>query len=83
MRQNPRTSWLASKGMKIFWWLLLTAWLAGSIALELAIHRHGHFHFEEAFGFWALFAFIGCLVLAYVAKILKFIVKRPLDYYHD
>ncbi len=50
---------------------------------DLVYHKHGHFHFEEAFGFHALFGFVAYLTIVNSAKLLRRFVKRPEDYYDE
>ena len=48
---------------------------------DLFYPKHGHFHFEEAFGFHAFFGFFAYLTIVNTAKLLRRWVKRPEDYY--
>ena len=52
------------------------------LALEPFIHKHPYFAWEEAFGFYAIYGFVACVLLVLAAKyILRPIVKREEDYY--
>ena len=51
------------------------------LVVELFIPKHGHFAWEEMYGFFAVYGFIGCVALIFVAKGLRRIVKRKEDYY--
>ena len=51
------------------------------LAIDLFISKHGHFAWEEAPFFFAAYGFIGCVSLIFIAKILRFLVKRKEDYY--
>jgi len=57
------------------------AFLGILIAVDLFVPKHGHFPWEEAPGFYAAYGFIGCISLIFVAKVLRFLVKRKEDYY--
>ena len=50
---------------------------------DLAYHKHPHFAAEEWFGFYGLFAFVGCLILVFGAKAMRVLLKRPPDYYDE
>ncbi|MBT3784853.1 hypothetical protein HOF92_07730 [bacterium] len=50
--------------------------------LDFLIHRHGHIPVEEWPGFYAVFGFIACILLVFIAKyILRPLVMRKEDYY--
>ncbi len=51
------------------------------LALDLIYHKHGHFEYEEWFGFFPLFGLAACLVLVLVAYVLRAVVQRGEDYY--
>lgn len=61
---------------KIFYILLLVL-LVG----DYFIPKHGHFPWEEAYAFYAVFGFIGCVSLIFIAKGLRWLVQRKEDYY--
>ena len=44
-------------------------------------HRHGHFAWEEIPFFNAMYGFTACVGLIFIAKILRWIVKRKEGYY--
>ena len=48
---------------------------------ELFIHTHPAFDWEASFGFFAVYGFVSCVLLIFVAKILRVIVMRREDYY--
>ena len=61
---------------------VLWASLALLLALEIFVHKHTYFAWEEWFGFYAIYGFVSCLLLVLVAKyILRPLVKRKEDYY--
>ncbi len=51
------------------------------LAVDFFIPKHGHFPWENAPGFYAVYGFIGCVSLIFVAKLLRLIVKRKENYY--
>ena len=51
------------------------------LALEFFISKHGHVPWEEAYGFYAVYGFIACVSLIFIAKGLRWLVKRKEDYY--
>jgi hypothetical protein len=60
------------------------ALVAVCVALVLAdfvYESHGHFHFEEWFGFHALFGFGAYVAIVMTAKQLRRVLKRDEDYY--
>ena len=57
------------------------AFLIGLLFIDFVIPKHGHFSWETAPEFFAVYGFIGCVSLIFVAKILRLIVKRKEDYY--
>lgn len=54
---------------------------AGLLVIDLIYHRHGHFVFEEWFGFYAFFGFAAYALIALTATQLRKILKRDEDYY--
>ncbi len=56
--------------------------LAITVALELFTGTAGHFHgVDEWFAFPAVFGFLSCVAMVFVAKVLGNILKRKDDYY--
>ena len=52
-----------------------------AVLSDLLYHKHGHFAFEEAFGFHAFFGFVAYMTIVNSAKLLRRFVKRPENYY--
>lgn len=48
---------------------------------EFFIHKHHSFPWEHYFSFYAVYGFVSCVLLIFVAKILRLIVMRREDYY--
>ena len=57
----------------------------GSLVLlllaEFLIHKHAAFPWEKSFAFFAVYGFGSCVVLIFLAKILRLIVMRRENYY--
>jgi hypothetical protein len=51
------------------------------LLIDFFIAKHGHFPWEQAYGFYAVYGFIGCVSLIFIAKGLRWLVKRKEDYY--
>jgi len=52
------------------------------LALEPFVHKHSYFAWEDAFGFYAIYGFVACVLLVLAAKyVLRPLVKREEDYY--
>ena len=51
------------------------------LILDLFIPKHGHFAWENAPSFYAVYGFIACVSLIFVAKFLRLLVKRKENYY--
>lgn len=49
--------------------------------LDLIIHRHVEHPWEAMIGFYAVYGFVGCVVLVLLAKVLRRIVMRSEDFY--
>ncbi len=57
----------------------------GSLVLlllaELVIHKHAAFPWEKSFAFFAVYGFVSCVLLIFLAKILRWLVMRRENYY--
>ncbi len=51
------------------------------VASELFIHKHPYFPWEHFFSFFAVYGFVSCVLLIFIAKVLRLIVMRREDYY--
>jgi purine-cytosine permease-like protein len=51
------------------------------LIVDFFVPKHGHFPWESAPGFYAVYGFIACVSLIFVAKLLRLLVKRGEDYY--
>ena len=51
------------------------------LGLDLVIHRHVIHSWENLWGFYPLYGFVGCVVLVLVATWMRTFLMRPEDYY--
>lgn len=51
------------------------------LILDFFVHKHGHFSWETAPEFFAVYGFLACVTLIFIAKALRFFVGRKEDYY--
>ena len=51
------------------------------LLVDVFYHKHGHFTFEEWFGFYAVYGFISCLAIVFAAVWFRKFIKRDEDYY--
>jgi hypothetical protein len=80
---NEKHYWLDQpKNIKLILRILYVI-CAGLLVAELIIHRHAIHSWEDLFGFYALYGFIGCVVLVLVAKEMRKLVMRKEDYYEQ
>ena len=59
----------------------LYALCAALLLFDVFYHKHGHFKFEEWFGFYAFYGFAAYMVIVLSAKQLRKLIKRDEDYY--
>ena len=64
-------------------WVLnsLYACCAVLLAIDFLSHRHSAHPWDSWWGFYAVYGFVGCVLLVLIAKLLRKLVKRPEDYY--
>lgn len=51
------------------------------LCIDLLVHKHTEFSWEGVPFFYAVYGYTACVALIFVAKILRFFVKRDKDYY--
>ncbi len=51
------------------------------LVIDPFIHKHGYFEIEHAWGFYAIYGFVGCVGLVLAAKLMRVVLMRPEDYY--
>ncbi|MCP4722463.1 MAG: hypothetical protein GY860_23635 [Desulfobacteraceae bacterium] len=64
-----------------YFYITLCALLIIDLSAFFLFKRHGHFPWEEVPFFNAVYGFTACVSLIFIAKILRWIVKRKEDYY--
>ena len=81
--QPERRYWLDEPDNvgKIIW--ALAAVCALLLIADLFYEKHGHFPFEEWFGFAAFFGFLAYTMIVTLGKGLRLLVRRDEDYYGD
>lgn len=62
-------------------WRGFLAVLALTVLAGAFVDLHPHFDVERWFGFNAAYGFVTCLLMIVGAKVLRFFLKRPDDYY--
>lgn len=55
--------------------------LVALVGIDFFVHKHADFAWEETPGFYAVYGFVSCVGLIFIAKGLRLIVKRREDYY--
>lgn len=53
------------------------------LALDFVIHRHVMHKWENLWGFYPLYGFVGCVVLVLVATWMRTFLMRPENYYDE
>lgn len=53
------------------------------LILDFFVHKHDDFPFEAAHEFYAVYGFVSCISLIFIAKIMRFFIKRKEDYYEE
>jgi hypothetical protein len=51
------------------------------LIVDFFIHKHAEFPWESATDFFAVYGFISCVALIFIAKVLRLFVKRDEEYY--
>ncbi len=51
--------------------------------LDFVIHRHTVHSWENLWGFYAIYGFVGCVILVLVATWMRRFIMRPPGYYDD
>jgi hypothetical protein len=81
MKERREINWLDSPKnqakVRTYFYISLLVLLA----VDIFVPKHGHFPWEEAYAFFAVYGFIGCVSLIFVAKGLRWLVRRKEDYY--
>ena len=76
-------AWLARPStIRLLWWVF-AAVLALSVLAQGVFKVKGYFGIDGWFGFGAVFGFLACLAMVVFAKLLGYVLKRPVDYYEN
>ena len=63
---------------------LLTIFYISLVALlvvDFFIHKHADFQWEEAPNFFAVYGYVSCVLLIFIAKLMRIFIKRDEKYY--
>ena len=55
--------------------------LAVLLIIDFFIHKHADFQWEGEAGFFAAYGFGSCILLVFIAKLLRIFIKRDEGYY--
>ncbi|QGX38323.1 hypothetical protein [Permianibacter aggregans] len=64
------------------WWLFAGV-LALTVIAQFWVPVKGYFGVDSLFAFAALYGFLSCVAMVFVAKLLGMLLKRDEDYYRD
>ena len=53
------------------------------LLVDFVFHRHVYHSWEEMWGFYGIFGFVGIWVLVQASKVLRWLVKRDEDHYES
>lgn len=81
MKKTKELSFLDSRKNKLKVQKCFYICLLLLLVLDFFISKHGHFPWENAPAFYAVYGFVACVSLIFIAKILRLVVKRKEDYY--
>ncbi len=81
MKKKKELSFLDSRKNKLKVQKYFYICLLLLLVVDFIIVKHGHFPWEKAPGFYAVYGFMACVSLIFLAKILRLMVKRKEDYY--
>lgn len=51
------------------------------LIIDFFVHKHAEFHWDGAPVFLAVYGFISCVLLIFMAKLLRIFLKRDENYY--
>jgi hypothetical protein len=51
------------------------------LVVDFFIHKHAEFPWEDAPNFFAVYGFVSCVLLIYIAKVLRIFIKKDEKYY--
>lgn len=81
--RNRDDHWLVRPAtIRKLWWIF-GAVLAITVLAQFFVHVHAYFGVDAWPGFNAAYGFLTCVAMVVFAKLLGFVLKRPVDYYGD
>ncbi|THB81733.1 MAG: hypothetical protein D3926_00495 [Desulfobacteraceae bacterium] len=85
MIPKEKRGWLdhphRQKQFRVWFYLSLCVLLVFDLLTWWGMERHGHFAWESVPFFHAAYGFCGCVALIFIAKVLRWVVKRKEGYY--
>lgn len=81
MDEEQDLHWLVRPSTIRKLWLGFYVVLALTLLAQVFIYVKGYFGVDAWFGFGAVYGFVSCLAMVVIAKLLGFVLKRPLAYY--
>lgn len=82
MSQSDKDSGLFDNPAVVTWILRVFYVLcAGLVAADFIVHRHIYNDLEKIPAFYALYGFVACVILVFVAKWLRTLLMRDESYY--
>jgi len=51
------------------------------LIVDFFIHKHGDFPWEKAPDFFAVYGYVSCVLLIFIAKLMRIFIKRDEKYY--
>ena len=75
--------WIEKPRMLNRMWIVFVSILGVLVAIDFLFvtHEHAHLLFETIPGFSAVYGFVACVALVLIAKGLRKVCKRDMDYY--
>jgi len=74
--------WIEKPGMLKRMWNIFVGVMVVLVGIDFFIpHAHTHLIFETIPGFSAVYGFVACVALVLLAKILRAVTKRDMNYY--
>jgi len=67
-----------SKMLKVFYGICVLLVIA-----DFIVHRHIYHSWENAPAFYAIYGFVGCSILVFIAKWMRTFLMRGEDYYDE
>ncbi|GAB1258528.1 hypothetical protein [Aurantivibrio plasticivorans] len=66
------------KILKVFYVICI-----GLVIVDFIVHRHIYHSWENIPAFYAIYGFVGCVILVLIAKEMRKVLMRGEDYYDD